>query len=61
MDFKKDHPHARVRLEEYLKVAPPRHLRRTDAETRARELAREAAPAENGGTPGTKPGGGNKP
>lgn len=44
MDFKKDAGRARARLDEYLKVAGPKHPRRADAEARARELAKQAAP-----------------
>jgi tetratricopeptide (TPR) repeat protein len=47
MDFKKDAPRARARLDEYLKVAAPGHVRRTDAETRVRELAKKEPPAAN--------------
>jgi len=44
MDFKKDAAKARARLDEYLKLAGPKHPRRADAEGRARELAKQGAP-----------------
>jgi tetratricopeptide (TPR) repeat protein len=53
MDFKKDATKARARLDEFLKLAAPGHPRRPDAEARARELAKQAAPApqsKEGGT-----------
>ena len=51
MDFKKDAARARTRIDEYLKLAGPKHPRRADAEARARELAKQAPPAakSNGG------------
>ena len=51
MDFRKNAEKARARLDEYLKVAGPRHPRRAEAEARARELAKTAPPA-----PQSKPG-----
>jgi tetratricopeptide (TPR) repeat protein len=51
MDFKKDAAKARARLDEYLKVAGPKHPRRADAEARARELAKQAPPPAQ--SPGT--------
>jgi tetratricopeptide (TPR) repeat protein len=52
MDFRKDPNKARLRLDEFLKVAGPGHSRRPDAENRARELAKQAPPASQ-----SKPGG----
>lgn len=55
MDFRKNPEKARARLDEYLKIASPRHPRHADAEARARELAQKygkpAPPA-----PQSKPG-----
>jgi len=39
MDFKKDKSKAEMKLNEFLKVAPDKHPRRADAESRLKELA----------------------
>lgn len=53
MDFRKDPQKARARLDEYLKLAGPKHPRRADAEARARELAKTAPPAAQSKTGGS--------
>jgi superkiller protein 3 len=42
MDFKKDKSKAEMKLNEFLKVAPDKHPRRADAESRLKELAPKA-------------------
>jgi tetratricopeptide (TPR) repeat protein len=44
MDFKKDKVKAEMKLNEFLRVAPDRHPRRSDAEARLKELAPQPAP-----------------
>jgi tetratricopeptide (TPR) repeat protein len=44
MDFKKDKTKAQMKLSEFLKLAPLKHPRRSDAESRMKELAPRPAP-----------------